>query len=95
MENAKPIINFIKLYMSYINLVDIHISLYEDAIKIAMKIRSDVVNRTHEVFIDYDYENPKMVFISTFKEGTLILKERPIQDFKITLDSILDILENP
>jgi uncharacterized ubiquitin-like protein YukD len=95
MELAEPIIVVIRHYLCGINIQDVRVSIYENAIKFTMVIYSNIMHKSYEVWIDYNYENPQNMLISTFNKGVLMVKEQTLSEFKITLDSILDILEKP
>jgi hypothetical protein len=50
-----------------------HISFYHDSVKV----------RINEYILDYDYEDPDMVFISSFIDGVLVVKDCQIDNIKI------------
>jgi hypothetical protein len=59
------------------------ISFYSNAVKVK-------INFSHQEFIlDYDYECPESVFISTFKSGKLIVKDSSIDKIPMALGSFL------
>jgi hypothetical protein len=58
----------------------LRITFYEDGAKIRIRFaRTDFI-------IDFDFEEPDSVFITTFKNGTMVIKDCKIGDLQETLE---------
>jgi hypothetical protein len=67
---AKPFLSAIKSLIQ-IDIVP-NISFYKDAVKVTLNFNQ------REFIIDYDYEDPEFIFISTFEDDRLKIKEGKI-----------------
>jgi hypothetical protein len=58
-----------------------HISFYDDAVKVR------IIYNQREYIIDYDYEEPECVFVSTFEGKTLLMKDGSLVQLRRILES--------
>jgi hypothetical protein len=79
---AQPFLSALK---SLITIAIPHISFYNDAVKVNLKFND------REFIIDYDYEDPEFLFISTFEGDRLKIKEGKITQLYTMLDSLVVI----
>jgi addiction module RelB/DinJ family antitoxin len=61
------------------SIVEPHITLYEEAVKVRFKFKG------REFVIDYNFEEPKMVFILSRQDGKLFAKDCALADIEKTL----------
>jgi hypothetical protein len=64
-----PAQSFLAALRSLIPIAIPHISFYQDAVK------ARITFKQREFIIDYDYEEPEFVFVSTFEGDRLSIKE--------------------
>jgi hypothetical protein len=61
------------------SIVEPRITLYEEAVKVRFKFKG------REFVIDYNFEEPKMVFILSRQDGKLFAKDCALADIEKTL----------
>jgi antitoxin component of RelBE/YafQ-DinJ toxin-antitoxin module len=61
------------------SIIESRITLYEDAVKARLKFKG------REFVIDYNFEEPEMVFILSRQDGKLFAKDCALADIKRTL----------
>jgi antitoxin component of RelBE/YafQ-DinJ toxin-antitoxin module len=61
------------------SIVEPHITLYEEAVKVRLKFKG------REFVIDYNFEEPKTVFILSRQDGKLFAKDCALADIERTL----------
>jgi len=79
--DTKPANLFLSMLESLSYIAIPRITFYTDAVK------ARITFYQREFFIDYDYEEPESVFISTFEGDKLLVKDGPVK-------SLLQILES-
>jgi hypothetical protein len=70
--DTTPAKSFLATLKSLISIAIPHISFYHDAVKVNLTFNE------REFIIDYDYEDPEFIFISTFEDDRLKIKEGKI-----------------
>jgi hypothetical protein len=70
--DTTPAKSFLAMLKSLISIAIPHISFYHDAVKVNLTFNE------REFIIDYDYEDPEFIFISTFEDDRLKIKEGKI-----------------
>lgn len=76
MAKAEP---FLQALWGLDPLVEPHITLYEDAVKVRLKFKDK------EFVIDYNFEESETVFILSKQEGKLFVKDCALSDMEKTL----------
>jgi hypothetical protein len=79
--DTTPAQPFLEKLRSLMYLVVPHISFYNDAVKASVNFKQK------EFIIDYDYEEPEFIFISTFEDDMLRIKEGKIDQLYTILES--------
>jgi hypothetical protein len=79
--DTTPAQPFLEKLKSLMHIVVPHISFYNDAVKASVNFKQK------EFIIDYDYEEPEFIFISTFEDDMLKIKDGKIDQLYTILES--------